>query len=491
MLSFTSISQNITYNKVYNPYNKVANSIGMAIQKKGSGYVAVAVGSDTLNDNRNNIIINEIDSIGNLTKIITFHSDTADYWAGNHGSFINTRDSGYLIAGSIQYSDTISNHLLIKFNSNMDTLWTKQIGHGTIWEVFWQVCETYDKGFACIGYRVVTPSRWDVLIFKTDSLGNKLWEKTITTTKWGMSNKIMETPDNGLLISGYRCTTAQDDGDPFVLKTDSAGNLLWMHFLGSNQLDGEAAIAITNQGDYLVSYGYSTYTYDMNDAFLARLNIIKYAPNGTQIWNKMYDSIRANYAVRKIQVYTNNDFIIMGVNSEDTLNYYYLESFLFKFNENGDSLWRKEYFYSENYNLGEVNSLNDNVLNPDGSITACGVLFTITMTPVQKIWIVQTDSNGFAPLSFYTDISKIDKPKMDIKIYPNPATNQTTIAYPQLIEEGSIHIYNMLGQIVYEEKIGKGSSQTKLSIQHLKTGIYKIIVKEKGIIKGQKSLIKE
>ena len=264
-----------------------------------------------------------------------------------------------------------------------------------------------------------------------------------------------------------------------------------MHFLGSNQLDGEAAIAITNQGDYLVSYGYSTYTYDMNDAFLARLNIIKYAPNGTQIWNKMYDSIRANYAVRKIQVYTNNDFIIMGVNSEDTLNYYYLESFLFKFNENGDSLWRKEYFYSENYNLGEVNSLNDNVLNPDGSITACGVLFTITMTPVQKIWIVQTDSNGFAPLSFYTDISKIDKPKMDIKIYPNPATNQTTIAYPQLIEEGSIHIYNMLGQIVYEEKIGKGSSQTKLSIQHLKTGIYKIIVKEKGIIKGQKSLIKE
>jgi len=49
----------------------------------------------------------------------------------------------------------------------------------------------------------------------------------------------------------------------------------------------------------------------------------------------------------------------------------------------------------------------------------------------------------------------------------------------------------MLGQIVYEEKIDKGSSQTILSIQHLKTGLYKVIVKEKGILKGEVSLIKE
>ncbi|MEI6823069.1 MAG: hypothetical protein WCL51_14145 [Bacteroidota bacterium] len=49
----------------------------------------------------------------------------------------------------------------------------------------------------------------------------------------------------------------------------------------------------------------------------------------------------------------------------------------------------------------------------------------------------------------------------------------------------------MLGQIVYEEKIAKGSSQTKLSIQHLKAGLYKVIVREKGIIKGEVSLVKE
>ena len=163
---------------------------------------------------------------------------------------------------------------------------------------------------------------------------------------------------------------------------------------------------------------------------------------------------------------------------------------MFKFNENGDSLWRRVHSYTNNYM--DENLLYDNVLNSDGGITACGYVEGNTLSPSQQIWILKTDSTGYAPGCEPTGIEKIQYIKTEtIKVYPNPATNQTTIAYPQLIEEGSIHIYNMLGQIVYEEKIGKGSSQTKLSIQHLKTGIYKIIVKEKGIIKGQKSLIKE
>ena len=78
-----------------------------------------------------------------------------------------------------------------------------------------------------------------------------------------------------------------------------------------------------------------------------------------------------------------------------------------------------------------------------------------------------------------------------IRVYPNPATNQTTIAYLQLKEEGTIHIYNMLGQIMYEEKVVKGSSQTLLSIQHLKAGLYKVIVREKGMMIGEVSLVKE
>ena len=106
---------------------------------------------------------------------------------------------------------------------------------------------------------------------------------------------------------------------------------------------------------------------------------------------------------------------------------------------------------------------------------------------------MKTDSNGNSPACDYTGIDEIYYTinKGEVRVFPNPASNQITLAYPQLKEEGTIYIYNMLGQIVYEEKIDKGSSQTKLSIQHLKAGLYKVIIREKGMMIGEVSLVKE
>ena len=77
-----------------------------------------------------------------------------------------------------------------------------------------------------------------------------------------------------------------------------------------------------------------------------------------------------------------------------------------------------------------------------------------------------------------------------INIYPNPAKEQIIITYPQLNANGQIQVYNTLGQIVYEENLIKSSSQLKLNIQNYKTGLYKVVIKDKGIIKGCVSLMK-
>ena len=95
------------------------------------------------------------------------------------------------------------------------------------------------------------------------------------------------------------------------------------------------------------------------------------------------------------------------------------------------------------------------------------------------------------PLSDMVGINELQHTKPEaIRVFPNPATSQTTIAYPQIKEEGDIEVYNMLGQMVYEEKIAKGSSQSELNIKNYKTGLYKVILREKGIIKGEVSLVK-
>ncbi len=109
---------------------------------------------------------------------------------------------------------------------------------------------------------------------------------------------------------------------------------------------------------------------------------------------------------------------------------------MFKFNANGDSLWRKIYFLKDGTGGSiDENTLIDNVLNADGGITACGWVSSDTQIPRQQIWILKTDSTGYAPGP--QNVNIIDLPYLQLgygglKVYPNPATTQTTITYMQL-----------------------------------------------------------
>ena len=62
--------------------------------------------------------------------------------------------------------------------------------------------------------------------------------------------------------------------------------------------------------------------------------------------------------------------------------------------------------------------------------------------------------------------------------YPNPATTQTTITYSTAEKAIMLQIYNMLGQMLYEEKLSKGSSQTTIDTRAYKRGLYKVVVGE-------------
>ncbi len=69
---------------------------------------------------------------------------------------------------------------MIRFDSNMDTLWTKTIPNDSVyWEALRQVRETSDKGFIFTGLKENNPYNLWLLLVKTDSMGNMQWKKTI------------------------------------------------------------------------------------------------------------------------------------------------------------------------------------------------------------------------------------------------------------------------------------------------------------------------
>jgi len=432
IFTLAAISQTTSFNKVFSLYNNNPNTsfISGAIVHDGSGYIVAAKGYDTINNNNNmNLYFFRVDSVGNFKLISKHIKENSSYYSG-FGSLIRTKNDGFCFVGDIDSNNmNIGQHFMMRFNSNMDTLWTKIIPHDTVFEAVRQVKETYDGGFIIVGQRSRLPGVLDVLLIKTDSLGNQLWKRTIVTGNRGNGWQIEETPDKGFLICGYRRSNTIGDGDPFIIKTDSLGNLLWKKFLGGNELDGGAAIAVTREGDYLVAFGYSTYTEPSPfvDTWFARLNVIKYSSNGNQIWNKMYDTIRREVSINKIQILPDNSFVVMGSATELDYHGFYI-AFNFKFNSNGDSLWRKIYFYSGN--SGDQNILWDNTLSTDGSIAACGYVSCDTMVPSFKIWVLKTDTNGYAPGCYPTGVEEYYyTQKGELKIFPNPATTQTTIIY--------------------------------------------------------------
>ena len=115
---------------------------------------------------------------------------------------------------------------------------------------------------------------------------------------------------------------------------------------------------------------------------------------------------------------------------------------------------------------------------------------TIVSTDTTYIFNVTANRNLVA--NFFL-IPGIDSYSLNysIRLFPNPASEQTTLTYSQLNAEGQLQVYNILGEKVYEQNLIKGTSQLKLIVQNYKAGLYKIILKENGIIKGQVSLVKE
>ena len=476
LLSITALSQSIEINKAIAPYPNTPPStpfIATSIAALGNDYIVGAFGYDTLNNNSQSVAFFKIDTSGNATKKLIF-SRNAYYHSMFYSTKVSTTQDGGYCTNLIRDTNYNNENIIVRLNSNFDTLWTKVLPQETQEEIIVRIIEASDKGLLCLGYKVMSSTVSNIILIKTDSAANILWKKTITFGNFSKGFHISETPDKGFFISGGRGSYAFGDSRPLVMKLDSAGNLKWYRILGNNNLYQGVVSAVTPQGDYVVAYGYSTYTSPNEDYTFGRVNVIKYNQDGYVIWDRVYDTIKNNNSVSSIRILPNNNIVVIGFNyleNGNGVNNFYHQSFILSLSANGDSLGYK-YFTNMNSNADE-NIIYDNVLNADGSITAIGKVESFNILHGCQIWLVKTGNVLTTDVkeNYYTQ-------KGEINIFPNPATTQTTITYPIAEKAIMLQIYNMLGQKIFEEKLSKGSSQTTINTTGFKQGLYKVVVGE-------------
>ncbi len=133
-----------------------------------------------------------------------------------------------------------------------------------------------------------------------------------------------------------------------------------------------------------------------------------------------------------------------------------------------------------------ITSSNESVVNifqsPDG------VIFTAQGTGTTTITITGTDAAGLSATHSFTIsvwVTGIDDVLADnIKFYPNPTKGAVNLLLPQNLKEGStIRITNLIGLVLYEQKLEKKTSQLLLDISGFADGIYLIKVENQGIEK--------
>ncbi len=460
LLPIFTFSQQISFNRIYNPdstYTITPNA--HTVLTSNSHYILQAY-SRKINTSLYTLMFLVLDTTGNITKEVAFKPDSSGYVSG-FGSFIHTHDSGYCYVGNLNYSSNFY-HYIVKLNSNLDTLWTSKILQPiTLQENNYQLCETYDKGFVIVGEKDISSTVSNVLIIKIDSLGNQLWKKTIALGGLSSGYQIRETPDKGLLICGYKAPPYINvyTGGPFILKTDSAGNLKWYNSPNAQNYNGGGAIAITPQGDYLLAYGYGIsleYSYT-TDYYYSRINVIKYDANGGIIGNRFYDKVRLNQSIYKVEMLPNSAYFILGnyfVN--DTNSSHSAEvALLMKIDDKGDSLWTQSYGYAVGTSA-DINYLFDGVSSNDGGFISCGLVGSYPTVPQQMMWVVKADSNGYAT---GMNCLGINEPNMlmsrvEINVYPNPAKDNLTIETNSNTEQ-ILEIVNLIGQTIYTSIINR------------------------------------
>jgi len=102
--------------------------------------------------------------------------------------------------------------------------WVKIIGDSVKNMAGISIVQTYDGGYAVLGYKQFTTGNEKMLLLKLDYLGNLLWLKYPADTIINVSPlKLVQVKDSGLVMFGYDHTILRN----FLLKTDKSGNFLW------------------------------------------------------------------------------------------------------------------------------------------------------------------------------------------------------------------------------------------------------------------------
>ena len=229
-------------------------------------------------------------------------------------SVVATSDGGYAILGFTQSAngditdkeDESFDYWVLKFNAEDELEWNNTYG-GSADERGSSIVQTQDGGYAILGFSFSTngdvsenAGLQDFWLAKLDANGNISWQKSFGYSGADSGISVIQTNDQGYLISGILDVTASGGagnssrsenrhagGDYWVLKLNASGNTEWSRYYGGNFTDTPQGIVQTEDNGFIIVGGS-----DSNDTDISNhiggydFWVIKISASGDLVWEK-------------------------------------------------------------------------------------------------------------------------------------------------------------------------------------------------------------
>ena len=291
--SFYLVKTDSAGNALWNrAYGGTGTDIAYSVVQASDGGYALAGETDSSGAGGIDFWLVKTDSAGNQQWNKTYGGTGSDYAY----SMVQASDGGYVLAGQTNsFGAGGYDVYLVKTDASGNMQWNKTYG-GEKWDSSSSVVQTGDGGYALAGYTHSYGVSSDFWLVKTDSAGDVLWSKTYGGGGGDSANSLVQTADGGYALAGETASFGAGINDFWLVKTDSAGNQQWNKTYGGTGFDLASSLVQTLDGGY--SLAGQTYSYGAGNVDFW---LVKTDSAGSQQWTKTYGGTGVDIAYSVVQ----------------------------------------------------------------------------------------------------------------------------------------------------------------------------------------------
>jgi hypothetical protein len=244
----------------------------------------------------------------------------------------------------------------------------------------------------------------NTMLIKTDSAGNIVWKTVLPNPQVPKAFcSVVQTNDGGYITAGFAGSMSDGNKQVLIVKLSSTGTVLWQKEYGGSAEDLAYSIIRCKSGGYLV-----TGTTTSNDGNITGNHgsydflVMRIDEAGNILWQKCFGGSSIEFGRSVIETDA-HEFVFCGssqsTDGDVTTNGGVRGGWLFKTDSSGNVIWQKNYGGYSSIGNGTIARFNDLTVDASGNIYATGYeesnkLGLDSTWITSNIWLIKVKSSG-------------------------------------------------------------------------------------------------